>query len=335
MNDSPHAADAPTPPGPAGVRKKRHHPVLISIGALLAVILIGVGALGIYLGAIRNSFDQNVHRSSGIITTSPEAKQGDALNYIVMGTDTRDANYERGRSDALMLVHVPADRKSVTIISFPRDMWVPIPDHGTAKINAAYSWGGMALTVRTMEQLLGVPIDHVAMTDFQGFKDMTTALGGVTVNNPRASKQDMAFPAGDITIQGDAALAYVRERYDLPRGDFDRAERQRTVVQAIMRKALSADVLANPGQFTSFVSSFSKYLTIDSGLTDTELLKTGMSLRGLTGDDIYLLQAPVSGTGWSPDRQSIDNVDQAKLAELSTALKNDTVDQYRTKYPQG
>ncbi|WOQ17072.1 LCP family protein [Raineyella sp. W15-4] len=333
MTDSPYGEAAAATGDPGKRPAKRRHPVLIAVGALLAVILIVVGALGLYLNAIRTSFDSNVHRTSGVIT--PQPKQGDALNYIVMGTDTRDVSSERGRSDALMLVHVPADRKSVTIISFPRDMWVPIPDHGSAKINAAYSWGGQALTVRTMQDLLGVPIDHIVTTDFQGFKDMTTALGGVTVYNPNASHQDMVFPQGDVTLQGDNALAYVRERYDLPRGDFDRAERQRTVVQAIIRKALSTDVLANPGQFTNFVSSFSKYLTVDAGLTDTELLKTGMSLRGITGDDIHLMQAPVAGTGWSADKQAIDIVDEAKLAELSDALKNDTVDQYRTRYPEG
>ncbi|MEA5153247.1 LCP family protein [Raineyella sp.] len=333
MTDIFQAAGAPAAGDPGRTPRKKRHPVLIAVGALLAIVLVVVGALGIYLNAIRSSFDNNVHRTSGVIT--PQAKQGDALNIILMGTDTRDASQERGRSDALMLVHIPADRKDVTIISFPRDMWVPIPDHGQAKINAAYSWGGQALTVRTMQDLLGIPIDHIVTTDFQGFKDMTTALGGVEVYNPTASHQDMNFPAGNITIQGDAALAYVRERYDLPRGDFDRAERQRTVVQAIGRKALSTDVLANPGQFTNFVASFSKYLTVDSALTDTELVKTAMSMRGITGDDIHLMQAPVAGTGRSADKQAIDIVDQAKLTELKDALAHDTLGQYRAKYPQG
>ncbi len=333
MTDIFEAEGTPAADDPGNRKRRRRHPVLIAIGALLAIILIVVGALGIYLNAIRSTFDNNVHRADGVIT--PQAKQGDALNLILMGTDTRDVTNERGRSDALMLVHIPGDRKSVTIISFPRDMWVSIPDHGQAKINAAYSWGGQALTVRTMQDLLGIPIDHIVTTDFQGFKDMTTALGGVEVYNPNASHQDVVFPAGNITIQGDAALAYVRERYDLPRGDFDRAERQRTVVQAIGRKALSTDVLANPGQFTNFVASFSKYLTVDTALTDTELAKIAMSMRGITGDDIHLMQAPVAGTGWSADKQSIDIVDTARLAELKDALAHDTLDQYRTKYPQG
>ncbi|SDB96718.1 cell envelope-related function transcriptional attenuator common domain-containing protein [Raineyella antarctica] len=309
--------------------------LMMSLGGVLAVVLVVVGAIGIYLNAIRNSFDDNVQRVDGLVTATPKAK-GESLNYLVMGSDSRDPKNDRGRSDALMLVHVSGDRKAVYIISYPRDMWVPIPDHGTAKINAAYAYGGIPLTVRTMEQVNQVPIDHVAVTDFQGFQDITTTLGGVTVNNPNHSSSDgFTFPQGQITIQGPQALAYVRERYDLPRGDFDRAERQRTVVQAIMRKAVSTEVLTNPGQFTNFVGTFSRYLTVDASLTDQELLSTAMSMRGITENDIYLMQAPVSGTGTSADGQSIDIVDQAKLAELQAALKNDTVDQYRAKYPEG
>lgn len=307
----------------------------IALGGILAVVLVVVGVIGIYLNAIRKSFDDNVDRVEGIITPAPETP-GDTLNYVLMGSDSRDVTTDRGRSDALMLVHVSADRDAVYIISYPRDMWVPIPDHGTAKINAAYAYGGAALTIRTMEQLNQVPIDHVAITDFEGFSQMTSALGGVTLDNPHPSHSgDTYFPAGEITVQGEDALAYVRERYDLPGGDFDRAERQRLVVQAILRKAMSADVLTDPGRFTSFVSAFSSYLTVDAGLTNAELLRTGMSLRGLRADDIYVLQAPVSGTGTSADGQSIDIVDQERLAELQQALQDDTMDQYRAKYPEG
>lgn len=311
--------------------------LLIALGGLLAVVLVVVGAIGIYLNAIRNSFDDNVQRVEGLITASPTPKEpGDTLNYVLMGTDSRDIETDRGRSDALMLVHVSGDRDAVYIISYPRDMWVPIPDHGTAKINAAYAYGGMALTVRTMEDLNQVPIDHVALTNFDGFRDMTTSLGGVTLENPHPSNSGgFDFPTGQITVEGDQALAYVRERYQLPGGDFDRAERQRLVVQAILDKALSAEVLADPGRFTDFVSAFSRYLTVDAGLTDGELLSTAMSMRGLRSEDIYVLQAPVSGTGTSSDGQSIDIVDQDRLAELQQALQDDTMDEYRAKYPEG
>lgn len=87
-----------------------------------------------------------------------------------------------------MLAHVPADRQHVYLMSIMRDSWVEVPGHGRAKINAAYSWGGVALTTETVEQLLDIRIDHVAEIDFAGFEDMTDALGGVTVDSPGRSQ---------------------------------------------------------------------------------------------------------------------------------------------------
>lgn len=320
-------------------RMSRWRVLALALGGLFAVALILAGAAGLYLNAVRASFDENVNRADGLLpapsAAAPHAGPGtDAQNWIVMGTDTRDASRERGRSDALMLVHIPADRSDVYVISYPRDMWVPIPGHGSAKINAAYSYGGMALTVRTMEDLNQVPVDHVAMSDFEGFKDMTVALGGVEVDNKVASRYSGCdFPAGRITVQGDCALVFVRERYDLPRGDFDRAERQRSVVAGIMGKAVSGEVLADPARFTSFVGAFSRYLTVDAGLSDREMLSTAMSLRGITPDRIHALQAPVAGTGTSRDGQSIDIVDAARMAELAEALASDRMDEYVAAHP--
>ncbi len=318
-----------------GDRHSTKKGVQIFLGGGLAVVLVVVGVIGIYLNAIRRTFDDNVHRIDGVIEPA-STEHHDTLNYLLMGSDSRTPSTDRGRSDALMLVHVNGNRDTVYIVSYPRDMWVPIPDHGTAKINAAYAYGGMALTVRTMEDLNQIPIDHVAITDFTSFEEMTTALGGITVDNQHYSAAEgYVFPEGEITVEGKEALVYVRERYQLPNGDFDRAERQRMVVGGIMDKALSAEVLTNPAKFTEFVSTVSKYLTVDASLSDTELLTTAMSLRGITRDDIHLLQAPVSGTGMSADGQAIDYVDQAKLAELQEALQTDTMDRYVAKYPAG
>ena len=81
----------------------------------------------------------------------------------------------------MMLVHIPADRASVQVMSIPRDSWVAVPGHGDAKINAAYSWGGPTLMIQTVEQLTGVRIDHIALTDFNSFVGITDALGGVEI----------------------------------------------------------------------------------------------------------------------------------------------------------
>jgi anionic cell wall polymer biosynthesis LytR-Cps2A-Psr (LCP) family protein len=176
-------------------------------------------------------------------------------------------------------------------------------------------------------------MNHVAIIDFDGFIRLTEALGGVTVVNEHASKtRGYTFPAGKITIRGDEALAFVRERYELPNGDLDRAERQRLVVKAILEKGLSPETISNPAKFTGFVSEMAKHLVVDDELTDKEIRRTALSLR-LSGNDLHLLQAPISGFG-TINGASIDVVDRARMAELGKALRTDTMADYVQRYPR-
>lgn len=259
-----------------------------------------------------------------------------SLNYVLMGSDI-NAGGEEGRSDVLMVAHVPPTRDKVYVISFPRDMWVTIPGRGMAKINAAYAYGGPALTTRTVESLVGVQMDHAAKIDYEGFVGMTTELGGVTVQNKVASTKQVGgttytWPAGPITLQGEEALQYVRQRYELPHGDLDRAERQRAMVRAILGKLMSRDVLTNPAKIAGVMGSLGRFVTVDAGLTNDVLFSTATSMRVDSGDDIVLLQAPLSGFGRSPDGQSIDLVNQPQLAEMSQAIKAGTMADYAAKY---
>jgi polyisoprenyl-teichoic acid--peptidoglycan teichoic acid transferase len=255
---------------------------------------------------------------------------------VLLGSDSRDPGNEgNGRSDTIMMVHLNAKRTKAYIISFPRDMYVNVPGYGRNKINAAFAFGGAPLAVRTLEDLTGVRMDHVALIDFEGFIRLTEDLDGVTVTNKNAfSSHGYDYPKGEITIAGEEALWFVRERKLLPGGDLDRAENQRNVIKAIVEKGLSVKVLSDPGTFINFVGNVAKHLTVDNDLTDGEIRRTALSLR-LTGKDIELLQAPISGFDTTGDGQSIDVVDTAKLAELSSALKKDEMSEYLKKYPQG
>ena len=266
----------------------------------------------------------------------PPKSPGTAVNYVLMGSDSTDVgNAGHGRSDVLMVMHLAADRKSAYMISFPRDMYVPIPGHGKNKINAAFAFGGPALTVRTLEGLLNTRMDHVALIDFEGFINLTEELGGVTVYNKYPSDSGgYKFPVGDVNLRGEQALAYVRERKQLPRGDLDRAERQRAVLQAILAKRLTKETITNPAKFVCFARGVSLNVTVDDQLTENELRKTALSLR-LRPKDVRMLQAPISGFGTSPTRQSIDIVDKKKLAQLANSLRNDQMDSYIERYPEG
>ena len=136
------------------------------------------------------------------------------LNYVLLGSDSRDPNNEgNGRSDSIMVVHLNAKRNKAYIISFPRDMYVDIPGYGKNKINAAFAFGGAPLTVRTLEDLTGVRMDHVVLVDFEGFIQLTDDLDGVTVVNKTAfTSHGFDYPKGKITIKGEKALWFVRER---------------------------------------------------------------------------------------------------------------------------
>lgn len=328
-------------PSPASPR--RLHRILLPLTLVLAFLLAAGGVLfAWYALSIEKSVTDNITRQADTLPAedaparpakTKQRRDRSALNFVLLGADQSQSG--ASRSDALMVIHLNADRSAVSIISFPRDMWVDVPGHGKAKINAAYAWGGSKLAVQTLEQMLDVRMEHLAIIDFDGFIKLTDDLGGVTVNNRHYSKSGpYIFPVGELSIRGDQALAYVRERKQLPGGDFDRAERQRLVVQAILAKGMAKEIIANPAKFTKFVSGVAKNLTVDSGLTDKEIRKIALSLR-LTGDDVALLQAPVKGLATSKDGQSIDVVNRARIAELGDALRKDQLDRYVERYPSG
>jgi polyisoprenyl-teichoic acid--peptidoglycan teichoic acid transferase len=212
---------------------------------------------------------------------------------------------------------------------------VTIPGHGEQRINAAYALGGAPLVVRTLEKLTGARVDHIAMIDFQGFVNLTQDLDGVTVNNRTAfSSQGHDFPAGNITLSGEAALVFVRERHALgPNGEVQRAENQRNVLQAILAKGLSAEVISDPFQFTNFLGNAAKRIKVDKSLSNAELRATAASLR-MRPSGITLLSAPV-GKERRIKGQRVHTIDQGRLAELSQALRKDTMAEYVKKYPRG
>jgi polyisoprenyl-teichoic acid--peptidoglycan teichoic acid transferase len=334
--ESEPANDATTPKS-----RRLLPPILIAVAVLL-VAAIGTGLL-VYKATIDRSLTENLNRGVELPADDEssarppkEAKETGTLNYLLLGSDSRDPGNEgNGRSDTILMVHLNAKRNKAYIISFPRDMYVNIPGYGKNKINAAYAFGGAPLAVRTLENLTSVRMDHVALIDFEGFIKLTEDLHGVTVTNKTAfSSHGFNYPKGKITIAGEEALWFVRERKLLPGGDLDRAENQRNVIKAIAQKGLSVRVISDPGTFINFIGNVAKYLTVDNDLSDDEIKRTAHSLR-LSGKDIDLLQAPISGFASTGDGQSIDVVDTAKMAELSSAMKKDKLSEYVKKYPQG
>jgi polyisoprenyl-teichoic acid--peptidoglycan teichoic acid transferase len=329
------------PDDDSGTPKRRRMLPKILIGvAVLLVAAISAGVL--YAATIDRSLTKNLNRGVELPADESsarppkEAQETGTLNYVLLGSDSRDPGNEgNGRSDTILVVHLNAKRNKAYIVSFPRDMYVNVPGYGKNKINAAFAFGGAPLAVRTLEQLTGVRMDHVVLIDFEGFIRLTEDLHGVTVTNKSAfSSHGFDYPKGKITIGGEEALWFVRERKQLPGGDLDRAENQRNVIKALVQKGLSVQVISDPRTFIGFIGNVAKHVTVDNDLTDAEIRRTALSLR-LTSKDIELMQAPISGFATAPDGQSIDVVDTAKMAELSSAMKKDKLSEYVKKYPQG
>lgn len=339
--------ESPATPEDETVRKPRRRWRKIIIIALAVVLVAAIGMVA-YFSLRASSAISEIPRMTDALPTgsrpavaTPSASAANApVNILLIGTDRRDAT-ERGRSDSFILVHVSGDRKSVYLISFPRDMWVEIPGHGQAKINAAYSYGGEALAVETVEKLTNVRIDHVATTNFENFVALVDVVGGVTVDNPVAStgRDTMTgvvytWPKGKVTLDGASALAFSRQRYELPNGDLDRALRQRALLKALAVKIATPEVLANPVRLNNLIGSISQYVTVDSAMTNDVILGLATSMRITGGDQISMLQAPIKGFGRSSDGQSIDVVDTETMAELGAALRADTMADYKAAHPK-
>jgi LCP family protein required for cell wall assembly len=260
-----------------------------------------------------------------------ETGVGTALRLLVVGSDSRTsagdpARWSRGgqRSDTLMLVHLPADRRSAAVMSFPRDAWVDVPGHGPAKINAAYSLGGPALLVRTVEQLTQVRVDHVLATDFTSFTSISDQLGGVELTLRTDLESDgTVVPAGRHLLTGAQALDYVRERKGLARGDLDRVQRQQAWLRAIVARVRNEGTLRNPAESVPFLDALTRSVAADDGLDAAAVDDLLDRVRDLGSTDIRFLTVPVAGTGTSPDGQSVVNLDRPALDALMAAVARD------------
>lgn len=320
---------------PRRAKKRRWWiPLVISLSVLLAV----GGGISLYAWSLSKRFTDNVHRGGDVTLPEPtvpaETPSDDGrqkpVNFVLMGVDKRDG--DKGRSDSLMVAHLSADRKNGYLISFPRDMWVTIPGYGEDKINAAYAYGGTALTVQTIQDMLSIKIDHVAMIDMEGFVRLTDAVGGVTIDNPYGfTIEGEEFAKGKLELSGDRALLFVRARKQLPNGDLDRARNQRLVLQGIIDKALSPSMVSNPSAFGDFVAKVADTMQVDDGLTDAKIRELVLSLR-MSRSGVKEMQAPIKGFGTAPTGASIDVVDEPRLAELGKAIENDKVKEYYNRY---
>lgn len=306
------------------------------VASAVALVLVAVGGFLVFLNLkVSNNITQedllpqaaaSATLPDGSTVQIPQAAVG--TNYLIIGSDARPGE-TASRSDVIVLAHVPEDKNAVQLIHFPRDLYVPIPGRSKDKINAAYAYGGAPLLVSTMQNLLGVKIDHVAKTDFEGFRSMTDAVGGVQVYAEEASDAGgFHIREGLNDLNGEQALAFVRERYQLSEGDISRGRRQQAFIKALMLKTISVEVLTNPITLTRFVDAATENLVVDQGMTVSTMRSEAFAMRTIRSGDVVFITAPFTGFGTAPNGGSIEILDEPGIAALGKALRTDTMDEY-------
>lgn len=317
-----------------GRERKRNRRVLITAIVLLLIPALAVGGYLMWLNQIVSGNVKHEQLLPPAAAPTDDKGQvieqpaGNGTNYLVIGGDG-GPDRVGSRSDVMVLVHVPEDRHDVSLIHFPRDLYVPIPGKGENKLNAAYAFGGAPLLVQTMQNMLGVEIDHVAVVNFEGFKSMTDAVDGVDVVVEEASEANgIVFNEGTMHMDGETALTFVRQRKELSEGDISRGKRQQAFIKGLMLKALSKETLTNPMTLKSFLDAATSNLTVDEKMDVGMMRSEGFAMRNLRAGDIRFITAPFTGFGTSPQGASIDIVDQVKMDQLGAAIREDQLDNY-------
>ncbi|MET0467825.1 MAG: LCP family protein [Aeromicrobium sp.] len=311
--------------------KPRWRRVLRSVVIVTAIVVViaVAAALGTGLWVQSRLGGQVDHLPSTMpVGERPAESAGDSMNILLMGSDKRvDGSVAGQRSDTLMVVHVPSDRSGLGVVGIPRDSWVQVPGHGPAKINAAFAWGGPALAVETVENLTDVRIDHVAVIDWEGFKALTDAMGGVEITVPATVTDGYSgrtWQAGTQRMDGATALDYVRQRAGLAGGDFDRIKRQQNFLRALMAQTLSTRTFANPFRMYAALDAVTANLAVDEGWTTSEMRDFAWSLRSIRAADVAFTTVPVKGTGME-GAQSVVYLDRQAGEEMWQAVREDEV----------
>ena len=311
-------------------RRKKAWLQVISLSLVIAALLGCAAILGSALW-----LETALHRQA-ILTDYPDRPAaGPGSTWLLVGSDSRQGltteqqealatggDTGNGRTDTILLVHLPAftSRAPTTMVSIPRDSYVPIPGYGRDKINAAFAIGGARLLAQTVEQATGLRVDHYAEIGFSGFAGLVDGLGGVTVCPTAAIDDPLAgidLLAGCQVLAGRDALGYVRSRAT-PRADLDRMVDQRQFMSSLLHRAVSPAIWLNPWRWYSVPHAAVGALTVDHGDHVWDLARLAWSLQASSTE----LTVPI-GEFTSTDSGSVVVWDHEKAAALFDALAAD------------
>ncbi|WP_258535715.1 LCP family protein [Bacillus sp. 03113] len=244
---------------------------------VFSIIIIGAGiyAYNLYTdvaSAVDNMHSPISRKTSEKREVQVQFKNQDPLSFLLVGVDERDG--DAGRTDSMLVMTVNPKKKSTEIVSIPRDTRTKIinkeepSESFTSKINHAYAYGGIEMSINTVENFLNIPIDYYVEINMQGFKDIVDSVGGIDVNNKIAFELDgITLAEGEQTLNGEQALQYARMRKQDPKGDFGRQERQREVISKVIDKGVSLSSLANHNKILNALQN-----NIKTNLTFNDML---------------------------------------------------------------
>ncbi|MEV8598058.1 LCP family protein [Streptomyces sp. NPDC052012] len=315
----------------------------------MAFVVLGTGTAGyLYLR----------HLEGNVTTTDVgDAGKGgfsrdEAFTILVIGTDRRtgkgNGGYgdrgSTGHADTTILLHVAEDRTNATALSIPRDLIVDIPDcptkleDGSQKVvpgqrgvrfNRSLGEGGRdpGCTMRTVAGVTGIKPDHFMMADFNAVKTLTAAVDGVTVclEHPVDDRESkLRLPAGESTVEGEDALAFVRTRHSFGnQGDLDRIRAQQHFLASLMRKMASGDTLTDPGRLLRLAEAATKALTVDTGIGKVSTLKDiALELRKVPTKNIAFTTVPVRDNPAEAVKATVV-LDESKAPQLFAAIRDD------------
>ncbi|WNM35542.1 LCP family protein [Streptomyces sp. Li-HN-5-11] len=345
----PQQAAAPARPARlphAPVPRRRPRWAMRAVTTVSVVVLASAG-----IGhAVVSSLDADITRVDPFKDMKNRPPRGHGMNVLLVGTDGRDRIGEEERrryrlggqpchcTDTMMIVHLSADRKRASVVSLPRDSYVEIPAHTDEttgeqrgphplKLNAAYAEGGPNLTVRTVEDLTHLKIDHYLEVDFTTFMRTVDVLGGVqicTTQPLRDSYTGLDLAAGTHTLTGGQALQYVRSRHVDGASDLGRMKRQQGFLAALVERATSSRVLLNPMKFRDVTRAVLGSVRADKGFHTDELLDLGRAMRNFSPSSSEFTTVPIAQTAF--DVKGLGSTvkwDQAKADQLFQALRED------------
>ncbi|MFF0430431.1 MULTISPECIES: LCP family protein [unclassified Streptomyces] len=313
----------------------------------LSVTVLTAGGIG---HAVVAGLDTGITRVDPFKDMKNRPLAGHGMNVLVVGTDGRDRitpeekkKYRLGGApchctDTVMLVHISEDRERASVVSLPRDSYAEMPEHTDlnsgvkhrahpVKLNAAYAEGGPGLTVRTVESMTGVKIDHYLEVDFTSFMRTVDAVGGVQICTTRPLKDSytgLDLAPGTHELDGGQALQYVRSRHIDGAADIGRMQRQQRFVAALVDRVTNGGVLLNPVRFREVATTMLGSVRADEEFGTDQLLALAKAMHGFTPASSEFVSVPIGDMGF-PVKGIGSTVkwDAAKAQKLFQALRDD------------